>query len=123
MILCPACGGRSSVIDSRPHESSIRRRRECKKCGQRWSTTEVPYFDMEDMVHREHLSLAEIALRVGKTERAVAIDLSRRGIRAGYSVPNRRRPFVVPPSRMAEYKQLAKKGIRVAEIGRLLGLV
>jgi hypothetical protein len=39
---CPECGGKSEVKDSRPTESGdIRRRRECGKCGDRWTTYEV----------------------------------------------------------------------------------
>jgi len=35
------CGGETKVTDSRPHGKSIRRRRECLGCGERWSTLEV----------------------------------------------------------------------------------
>ena len=41
---CPSCGfPDSQVVDSRPIEdgSSIRRRRECKSCGKRFTTFEV----------------------------------------------------------------------------------
>lgn len=41
---CPSCGfSDSQVVDSRPIEdgSSIRRRRECKSCGKRFTTFEV----------------------------------------------------------------------------------
>ena len=43
-VNCPTCEHpHSSVIDSRPREDSksIRRRRECIKCGERWTTREV----------------------------------------------------------------------------------
>lgn len=43
-MLCPFCGyEESKVIDSRPTEegSKIRRRRECLKCGERFTTYEV----------------------------------------------------------------------------------
>ncbi|MGH8941337.1 MAG: ATP cone domain-containing protein, partial [Acidimicrobiia bacterium] len=42
-MLCPVCGAPSTrVVDSRPAESgqSIRRRRECEACGQRFTTYE-----------------------------------------------------------------------------------
>lgn len=42
-MLCPACGAAETrVIDSRPAESgvSIRRRRQCEACGQRFTTYE-----------------------------------------------------------------------------------
>jgi transcriptional regulator NrdR family protein len=41
MIRCPKCDGKSSVIDSRPTSTNVRRRRECGTCFTRWSTHEV----------------------------------------------------------------------------------
>ena len=41
MIICPKCGGKSSVTDSRQTSTNIRRRRQCVACGSRWSTHEV----------------------------------------------------------------------------------
>ena len=39
---CPYCGERESrVLDSRPVEIRIRRRRECSRCGKRFTTYEV----------------------------------------------------------------------------------
>lgn len=39
---CPFCGfEESKVIDSRPSDDSIRRRRECLSCGSRFTTFEV----------------------------------------------------------------------------------
>lgn len=39
---CPVCGETNSkVIDSRPTDSEIRRRRECMSCGRRFTTYEV----------------------------------------------------------------------------------
>ncbi|MCQ2406241.1 MAG: transcriptional regulator NrdR [Oscillospiraceae bacterium] len=39
---CPFCGfADSKVIDSRPAEDSIRRRRECVECGKRFTTYEI----------------------------------------------------------------------------------
>ena len=39
---CPVCGNLvSKVIDSRPTDSEIRRRRECLSCGRRFTTYEV----------------------------------------------------------------------------------
>ncbi|MDR0197060.1 MAG: transcriptional regulator NrdR [Oscillospiraceae bacterium] len=43
---CPGCGyNDSKVIDSRPAENRIRRRRECLKCAERFTTYEI----IEDM--------------------------------------------------------------------------
>ena len=39
---CPACGcEESKVIDSRPTENKVRRRRECIQCGARFTTYEI----------------------------------------------------------------------------------
>lgn len=39
---CPFCGERDTrVLDSRPSETRIRRRRECVRCGKRFTTYEV----------------------------------------------------------------------------------
>lgn len=37
---CPLCGGATRVIDSRPMDGGIRRRRECERCGRRFTTHE-----------------------------------------------------------------------------------
>lgn len=38
---CEKCGcEKSMVVDSRPCNNGIRRRRECEKCGSRWTTYE-----------------------------------------------------------------------------------
>jgi transcriptional regulator NrdR family protein len=43
-MLCPMCSGESKVINSRPSEDSVYRRRECLECSHRFSTVEI---DME----------------------------------------------------------------------------
>jgi ribosomal protein S27AE len=41
-ILCPQCGTNSSrVVDSREIPGTIKRRRECVRCGGRWNTYET----------------------------------------------------------------------------------
>ena len=41
-MICPECSyNDSKVIDSRPSESKIRRRRECLKCNSRFTTYEI----------------------------------------------------------------------------------
>lgn len=37
---CPECGEDSSVLESRKIDGTIRRRRECKKCSNRFTTRE-----------------------------------------------------------------------------------
>jgi len=41
MTLCPECKSKSNVEDGRLKGKHFRRRRECRKCGQRFSTLEV----------------------------------------------------------------------------------
>jgi len=38
----PTCRSVAKVIDTRPRQGAIRRRRECVVCGERWSTYEIP---------------------------------------------------------------------------------
>lgn len=38
---CPICGGITFVKDSRTDEDCVKRRRECKECGYRFSTAEI----------------------------------------------------------------------------------
>lgn len=41
-MYCPYCGEKETrVLDSRPSETKIRRRRECVQCGRRFTTYEV----------------------------------------------------------------------------------
>lgn len=43
-MTCPACGENQDIVsDSREWYGTKRRRRECLKCGERWSTVEVRY--------------------------------------------------------------------------------
>ena len=37
---CPRCGGKTGVVDCRRLNGTMRRRRECKVCGGRFSTEE-----------------------------------------------------------------------------------
>ena len=42
MHRCPSCGShKHQVRDSRPYEATVRRRRACLDCGERWATFEV----------------------------------------------------------------------------------
>jgi len=42
MVKCPFCNAETKVIDTRESEDSVRRRRECEKCEQRFTTYERP---------------------------------------------------------------------------------
>lgn len=40
---CPKCGaGESVVIESREKKNTVRRRRQCARCRERYSTREIP---------------------------------------------------------------------------------
>ena len=38
---CPHCGAETKVVDSRPLEDAVRRRRQCLLCYERFTTIEV----------------------------------------------------------------------------------
>jgi len=38
---CPVCNGTTGVVDSRPDEESVHRRRRCFDCGYRFRTIEL----------------------------------------------------------------------------------
>jgi transcriptional repressor NrdR len=40
-MTCPYCGSETKVVDSRPQEDSVYRRRMCVACKARFSTTEI----------------------------------------------------------------------------------
>lgn len=42
MMKCSVCGSKTDVVDSRATEKSVRRRRECRSCGKRFTTYETP---------------------------------------------------------------------------------
>ena len=37
---CLKCGGKGDVVDSRPGPEGTWRRRQCRACGERWTTVE-----------------------------------------------------------------------------------
>jgi transcriptional regulator NrdR family protein len=45
---CPVCGEKTIVLDSRPREDCVRRRRKCTDCGYVFITIELD----EDMVKK-----------------------------------------------------------------------
>ena len=38
---CPKCKSDTNVVDSRPSGEEVRRRRQCAKCGYRFTTYEI----------------------------------------------------------------------------------
>ncbi len=61
---CPACGGRSFCKDSRKNTHGVRRRRQCRDCGQRFTTMEVMVtFDGKGDMPELHVGAAVKRLR------------------------------------------------------------
>lgn len=51
-LLCPLCGGKTKIIDSRPEEDAVNRRRKCLECGYRFLTVEIDK-DLYERVFKE----------------------------------------------------------------------
>lgn len=50
MKYCKNCGSDSTVYDTRLKSGAVVRRRKCQKCGRKWMTIEVEYWQYK----REH---------------------------------------------------------------------
>ena len=48
-MTCPVCNGPTGVVDSRPNDESVRRRRRCFDCGHEFRTIELD----EDLLAKE----------------------------------------------------------------------
>ena len=74
MIRCPACQAVSStVINSRRDDDTVKRRRECTKCAERWSTYEVSEAAHQAVTECDAiLSRAQEAVRKAIADLAVA---------------------------------------------------
>ena len=42
------------VVDSRPYQIGLRRRRKCPHCGERWNTYEIREEEYEDLYRQAH---------------------------------------------------------------------
>lgn len=74
MIRCPSCQAVSStVINSRRDDDTVKRRRECTKCHERWSTYEVSEAAHQAVTECDAiLSRAQEAVRKAIADLAVA---------------------------------------------------
>jgi transcriptional regulator NrdR family protein len=55
-MLCPKCGAlENRVIDSRDKRIFVRRRRECRQCGERFSTVEIRQSEYESLQRKSKL--------------------------------------------------------------------
>lgn len=58
-VQCPKCNGESKVIDSRDGETARRRRRECLRCKNRYSTYEI-HSDQYDKLRVFKIDMGQI---------------------------------------------------------------
>lgn len=74
MLLCPKCGKKSEVIDSRLNVdyNAVRRRRRCKICGYRFTTYESIEFEKPKRIRKEKIEQPEITPEEKKIYEKVA---------------------------------------------------
>lgn len=78
-LACPSCGEKNSgVLDSRNSRGSIRRRRVCRNCGERWTTYEVTQ-DYLDKLQNEFMG--EFEKRAAKIITDLCGSMKHRNIR------------------------------------------
>jgi transcriptional regulator NrdR family protein len=78
-MICPSCGGKFKVIDSRPDLDYTRRVRKCKDCGERYTTYEFMPDQLLD-VFEEHLG-KETTMDISTvldTEMPIRLDMERK---------------------------------------------
>jgi transcriptional regulator NrdR family protein len=66
-VICPNCKGKSKVLETRESAHGIRRRRECRFCGRRFTTFEaevVQIVEQRARVEVDTPDAAEIAMEV-----------------------------------------------------------
>lgn len=71
---CPKCKSfNQHIVDSRTESSCVKRRRECKDCGYRFSTTEIQndklnqYEKDRDLLHEIMIRARKVAEQGGRT--------------------------------------------------------
>jgi len=60
-MICPKCGGRSKVYNSRPKDDTIRRHRQCLKCNHRYATIEI-LEQKEDVLDKPKEKLVKLSV-------------------------------------------------------------
>jgi transcriptional repressor NrdR len=75
-VKCPSCSAPFEdviVKDSRPRPTSVRRRRECQKCGARFTTSEIIVRDKKELRELRGVSqgLEAINVILGNLQRTV----------------------------------------------------
>jgi len=75
-VICPKCNSKSKVYNSRPYGGTIRRNRECLKCGCRYATIEVTENEKPQVVAKpvQKQVVAKPKRKMKKIYSASAID-------------------------------------------------
>lgn len=61
MKYCKKCGSDSRIYDSRMNaDGSVIRRRKCYKCGHKWMTIEIDYWEHQKLLQKEGDQNAEL---------------------------------------------------------------
>lgn len=79
-VLCPKCHTVGAVKDSRRHEDLIVRRRQCKTCGERWTTWEEGESDtasLEREIRQLKVKNTKYRTVIGEIRRALATLLEK----------------------------------------------
>lgn len=88
---CPSCGSRETTVkDSRPLDSTIRRRRQCRTCHHRWTTIEAEIND--DAPTTTQVLTAELAKIHDLSEQVADLKIQNSVLRAqnlNYFLDNR----------------------------------
>lgn len=67
---CPVCNGETHVVDSRPQEDGVQRRRECMECKKRFKTVEIDSEMYQKLLYAP--TKAEIVYKsIGKLNEAI----------------------------------------------------
>lgn len=53
-MTCPVCGGQTRITDSRSDGETVRRRRECRECGHRFTTREIDNDMLKKLTKKEN---------------------------------------------------------------------
>lgn len=74
---CQKCGGKGDVVDSRPQGADTWRRRQCRACGERWTTVESA--NPSDAVIQAVVADLSDAIREIAGARATLMKMTTRG--------------------------------------------
>jgi transcriptional regulator NrdR family protein len=79
MMKCAKCNGKGDVVDSRPQGADVWRRRQCRACGERWTTVESAN-PSDETIRRLLELLTSAAIDIDQVFRNLKAMKSRGGI-------------------------------------------